>query len=105
MTVKSVKHKLMLHERHKVTSVWALNRKEPAGRSVLTQAPVNPLVSLFFIPPSLFSLSPCKKKEIRVVPEFNRYSRRGGGYAKTTEKCEEQTNQLTFSSSKKHTVG
>lgn len=43
-------------------SAWAPKRKEPTGRSVLTQAPVNPLFSLFLIPTSL-SLSLCGKKE------------------------------------------
>lgn len=43
-------------------SAWATNRKEPAGRSVLTQAPVNPLLSLFLIP-----TSPCLTTEKRCL--------------------------------------
>ncbi len=44
-------------------SVWAPNRKEPAGRSVLTQAPVNLLFLLFFIPASLSLCVGMKKSE------------------------------------------
>lgn len=56
-----------------IASAWAANRNEPAGRSVLTQAPVNPLFSLFLMCVYLCVFMGGG----RVSPEFKRCSWRG----------------------------
>lgn len=54
-------------------SVWAPNRKEPTGRSVLTQVPVKPV---FFIIFQTLHSSLCSKDGNTVRPEFSEYSSR-----------------------------
>ena len=49
-------------------SVWAVDRREPAGRSAFTQAAVNLLSFIIFYPSTL---RPCGKESIKVRAELN----------------------------------
>lgn len=64
-------------------SVWALNRKEPAGRSVLTQASCQCLIFIIFH----LSLSQREKDGIKSQARAQQIQLRGGRYVKKTEKC------------------